>query len=78
MNKIKIKTGANISYLLQSTVNIPQAFTELIKNSIQNLATIINVEISEDQISVSDNGRGFDHTLDDKGRSDFDLSLIHI
>ena len=77
MNKIKIKTGANISYLLQSTVNIPQAFTELIKNSIQNLATIINVEISEDQISVSDNGRGFDHTLDDKGRSDFDRYFVY-
>ena len=77
MNKIKIKTGSNISYLLQSTVNIPQAFTELIKNSIQNFATIINIDISEKQITVADNGRGFDHTADDKGRSDFDRYFVY-
>ena len=39
MKNIQIKTGANLSRLLQSTVNIPQAFTELVKNSIQNFST---------------------------------------
>ena len=39
MEQIKIQTGASLSRLLQSTVNIPQAFTELVKNSIQNFST---------------------------------------
>ena len=33
MENIKIKTGARISNILQSTVNYQQAFTELVKNS---------------------------------------------
>ncbi len=45
MNDIQIKTGANLSRLLQSTVNIPQAFTELIKNSIQNFATSCSIDL---------------------------------
>ena len=88
--KIQIKTGSNSSSLLQSTVNISQAFTELVKNSIQNLATQIDIVISENEVSVTDNGKGFDHIADSSGKNDFDryfvfgnsydntLSLIHI
>ena len=74
--KIQIKTGSNISSLLQSTVNISQAFTELVKNSIQNLATQIDIVISENEVSVTDNGKGFDHIADSSGKNDFDRYFV--
>jgi hypothetical protein len=74
--RIKIKTGANISSILQSTVNIPQAFTELVKNSIQNLATYIKIDIESDRILIEDNGKGFDDTEDSSGKSDFDKYFV--
>jgi hypothetical protein len=76
LKEVSIKTGSNISALLQTTVNIPQAFTELVKNSIQNLATVIEIEISEEEIVVRDNGRGFDHKEDFSGKNDFDRYFI--
>ena len=74
--KIQIKTGSNISSLLQSTVNISQAFTELVKNSIQNLATQIDIVISDNEVSVTDNGKGFDHVADSSGKNDFDRYFV--
>ena len=74
--KIQIKTGSNISSLLQSTVNISQAFTELVKNSIQNLATQIDIVISRNEVSITDNGKGFDHVADSSGKNDFDRYFV--
>ncbi len=74
--QIQIKTGANISSLLQSTVNISQAFTELVKNSIQNLATQIDIVISKETVTVTDNGRGFYHVPDSSGKNDFDRYFV--
>lgn len=74
--KIQIKTGSNISSLLQSTVNISQAFTELVKNSIQNLATQVDIVISDNEVSVTDNGKGFDHVADSSGKNDFDRYFV--
>lgn len=68
MNNIKIRTGANIQAVLQSTVNFPQAFTELAKNSLQNEATKCEIDILQLNdsaiIKIIDNGRGFDHIKD--------------
>lgn len=75
-NKIKIKTGSNISKLLQSTVNIPQAFTELIKNSIQNFATFTEIKLLEDSALIIDDGQGFDHEVDESGMNAFDKYFV--
>ena len=71
MDNIQIKTGANLSRLLQSTVNIPQAFTELVKNSIQNFATFCSIELKHESFGdsacsaiITDDGQGFDHEKD--------------
>ena len=55
MDKIKIRTGANISNILQSTITYAQAFTELVKNSIQNGATMVNIQLNEKSVVVRDN-----------------------
>ena len=44
---IKIRAGAGLQAVLQSTVNFAQAFTELAKNSLQNGATSCNIDIIE-------------------------------
>jgi hypothetical protein len=69
MDKIKIRTGANISNILQSTITYAQAFTELVKNSIQNGATNVNIQLNEKSVVVRDNGVGFDDTKDENGMS---------
>lgn len=70
MKNIKIRTGANIQAVLQSTVNFPQAFTELAKNSLQNGATKCEMDILQLNdsaiIKIIDNGRGFDHVKDEE------------
>lgn len=76
MEKIKIRTGSNLSPILQSTVNIPQAFTELVKNSIQNLSTIVSIEIKNDTILIADNGIGFNYLNDSDGKNDFDRYFV--
>ena len=77
MDNIKIRTGANIQSVLQSTVNFPQAFTELAKNSLQNGATRCEIEIIQEGdtslIKIIDNGRGFDDEKDSKSNmNDFE------
>lgn len=69
MDKIKIRTGANISNILQSTITYAQAFTELVKNSIQNGATMVNIQLNEKSVVVRDNGVGFNDTKDENGMS---------
>ena len=83
MENIEIKTGSNLSRLLQSTVNIPQAFTELVKNSIQNFATSCSIELKhpfyEDdscQAIIIDDGQGFDHKKDENGMNAFDKYFV--
>jgi hypothetical protein len=76
MNNIEIKTGANLSRLLQSTVNIPQAFTELVKNSIQNFATFTKIDLLENSAAITDDGQGFDHEKDEDGMSAFDKYFV--
>ncbi|MBR8826485.1 MAG: ATP-binding protein [Gomphosphaeria aponina SAG 52.96 = DSM 107014] len=75
MKKIRIRTGSHLSAVLQSTVNIPQAFTELIKNSIQNLATYVKIEIKE-KITIEDDGIGFDDLDDTHGMNAFDKYFV--
>ena len=77
MNIIKIKTGANISNSLQSTLNYHQAFEELVKNSIQNGAHNIDIEISPEKIVISDDGTGFNHEPDEAGLTGFEKYFIY-
>lgn len=76
MDKIKIRTGANISNILQSTITYAQAFTELAKNSIQNGATNINIQLNKESIVFQDNGVGFDDSIDTNGLSGFDKYFV--
>lgn len=76
MKDIKIRTGARISNILQSTLNYEQAFTELVKNSIQNGATIVSIDFSDTEIKIHDNGHGFDHLTDESGMNGFDKYFV--
>ena len=76
MNTIKIRTGANISNILQSTITYAQAFTELAKNSIQNGATNINIQLNKESIVFQDDGIGFDDSIDANGLSGFDKYFV--
>ena len=80
---IQIKTGSNISSVLQTTLNIPEAFTEIVKNSIQNGCTTCEIEAlnpnnenKKDLIVISDNGFGFSDLKDDSGMNDFDKYFV--
>ena len=55
---IKVRTGTNIKTVLKSTVNIPQAFTELVKNSVQNEASECEILLNESEAVIVDNGIG--------------------
>jgi hypothetical protein len=76
MDNIEIKTGANLSRLLQSTVNIPQAFTELVKNSIQNFSTFTKINLLDDSAVIVDDGQGFDHEKDENGMTSFEKYFV--
>lgn len=76
MDTIKIRTGANISNILQSTITYAQAFTELAKNSIQNGATNINIQLNKESIVFQDDGVGFDDSIDMNGLSGFDKYFV--
>ena len=75
-NKIQIKTGARISNILQSTVTYEQAFTELVKNSMQSGATFVDISCNEDSVIVIDDGIGFDHEVDDNGMTGFEKYFV--
>lgn len=74
--QIQIKTGSNLSKVLQSTVTIPQAFTELVKNSIQNNATFCRIDLSENLAVITDDGLGFSHVPDDSGMNGFERYFV--
>ena len=76
MDNIEIKTGANLSRLLQSTVNIPQAFTELVKNSIQNFATFTKIDLFDSSAVIVDDGQGFDHEKDENDMTAFEKYFV--
>ena len=76
METIKIKTGARISNILQSTVNYQQAFTELVKNSMQNGATNVDITFENNKIVVEDNGIGFDHVKDSSNMNGFEKYFV--
>jgi hypothetical protein len=75
--ELNIKTGANITRLLQSTVTVPQAYTELVKNSIQNGATQCDILLNKYSTVIIDNGSGFDHMKDSQHMSDFDKYFVY-
>ena len=74
---INIKTGANITRLLQSTVTISQAYTELVKNSIQNGANQCVIALNKSNTIIVDDGRGFSDIRDDRGMNDFDKYFVY-
>ena len=74
--EIEIKTGARISNILQSTVTYEQAFTELVKNSMQSGATFVDITCNEDSVIVIDNGIGFDHEDDANGMTGFEKYFV--
>jgi len=76
MEKIQIKTGSNISKILQSTVNVPQAFTELVKNSLQNESSFCKIKLNKNSASILDDGNGFDHKEDESGMNGFDKYFV--
>lgn len=75
-DSIQIKTGARISNILQSTVTYEQAFTELVKNSMQSGATFVDITLNADSVVVIDNGIGFDHNKDETGMSGFEKYFV--
>ena len=75
-SKIEIKTGSRISNILQSTVNYAQAFTELVKNSMQSGATSVEIKLNADSVVVIDDGIGFDHEVDENGMTGFDKYFV--
>ena len=76
MEEIQIKTGARISNILQSTVTYAQAFTELVKNSMQSGATFVEITLNEDNAIIKDNGIGFDHNKDENGMNGFEKYFV--
>ena len=73
---IQIKTGARISNILQSTVTYEQAFTELVKNSMQSGATFVDITLNADSVVVIDDGIGFDHEVDENGMTGFEKYFV--
>jgi len=75
--KIKVRTGANLRNILKSTVTIPQAFTELVKNCVQNDATFCKITLLEDKAIIEDDGIGFSHLEDQDGLNSFDKYFVY-
>ena len=69
-DNIRIRAGAGLQSVLQSTVNFAQAFTELAKNSLQNGAKTCDINIIDADdtaiVTITDDGRGFDHVKDNE------------
>ena len=62
---IKVRTGSNLRTILKSTVNIPQAFTELVKNALQNDASYCEISLFKDCAIIEDNGIGLSAKKDE-------------
>lgn len=69
---IKVRTGSNLRAVLKSTVNIPQAFTELVKNSLQNDAAFCQISLFDNYAIIEDNGIGLSAKRDESGLNSFE------
>lgn len=77
MNQIQIRAGSNLRAILQTTVSFQNLFTELVKNSLQNNATVVKINYDENQATILDNGTGFDHQQDESGLSEFEKYFVY-
>lgn len=75
--KVKVRTGANLRNILKSTVTISQAFTELVKNAVQNDATFCKISLFKDKAVIEDDGIGFSHIKDQDGLTAFDKYFVY-
>jgi hypothetical protein len=73
---IKIRTGNGLRARLATTVTFENLFTELVKNSLQNNATRVEITYNNAQVRVVDNGVGFDHVADDSGLNEFEKYFV--
>ena len=74
--KINIQAGAGMRKILSTTLPLNKALTELIKNSIQNDATWVRINLNKNDAFITDNGSGFDHIKDKEGRNEFEKYFI--
>lgn len=74
--KIQVKAGNDLRAKLATTVSVDNLFTELVKNSLQNNATIVRINYNNNKVTVIDNGDGFDHTTDDTGMNEFEKYFV--
>ena len=74
---IKIRTGNGLRARLATTVSFENLFTELVKNSLQNNATQVNIVYNNQRASVIDDGQGFDHMADQTGLNEFDKYFVY-
>lgn len=74
---IKVRAGANLRTILKSTVDIPQAFTELVKNALQNDACLCEISLFDDYAIIEDNGIGLSAKKDKNGLNSFEKYFIY-
>lgn len=74
---IKIKTGTSITKILQTTVSIPQAICELIKNSAQNGAKSCWLFLNKENAQIIDDGMGFNMNSECSGLNGFEKYFIY-
>lgn len=77
MSEIQIRTGSSMRALLQTTVGFDNLFTELVKNSLQNNATLVRINFNDKFATVLDNGTGFDHVKDESGLNEFEKYFVY-
>ena len=75
--KVKLRAGSNLRTVLKSTVTIPQAFTELVKNCIQNDASFCKITLTENEAIIEDNGIGFSSKKDEFQLNSFDKYFVY-
>lgn len=73
---IKIKAGAGLTKILQTTVTIPQAFCELVKNSVQNGASECWIYLEDFSAKIIDNGVGLNLEEDSSGMNGFEKYFV--
>ncbi len=74
--KIQVKAGNDLRAKLATTVNVDNLFTELVKNSLQNNATLVRIDYNNNHVVVLDNGGGFDHVRDETGMNEFEKYFV--
>ena len=74
--KIQVKAGNDLRAKLATTVSVDNLFTELVKNSLQNNATVVRIDYNDNKVTIVDNGDGFDHNKDDTGMNEFEKYFV--